>query len=1485
MSDSKEVNNLSPVKRALLEIKELQAKLDKAQNTNKEPIAIIGAGLRFPGSVNDLGSYWRLLSNGTDAITDIPKDRWDIEAFYDPDPEAPGKMYTRRGGFLSHIDQFDPHFFGISPREAISMDPQQRLVLQVAWEALENGGQAPDKLNGSQTGVFVGISNNDYGRHLFTEYEEIDLHYSTGNSYCVIAGRLSYILGLQGPSIAIDTACSSSLVAIHLACQSLRSGESNLALAGGVNLILSPEMNINFCKAKMMAFDDKCKTFDAAADGYVRGEGCAVIVLKRLTDALADQDNILGVIRGTAINQDGRSSGLTAPNGPSQEAVIRSALVNAGVEPTQVDYLEAHGTGTSLGDPIEVQALAAILGKGRSKDNPVMIGSVKTNFGHLEAAAGIAGLLKVVLSLQHQEIPPHLHLQELNTYIPWKKIPVTVPTKRTPWPKNETQRVGSVSSFGFSGTNAHIVLGEAPEPKKDWVTNNTPEVKRPFQILTLSAKRPEALKELATRFGTLLSEDNVDFNDFCFSANVGRAHLTHRLAIVSSSAEQARGKLEAFTSKEEAIGVLSGHASSNDDSGVTFLFTGHGSQYVNMGLQLYETHYSFRADLEKCSHLLEPYLEKPLLSVLYPSTDPLGASNSDLMNTMTYAQPAIFAIEYALAKLWISWGVEPTFVMGHSAGECAAACIAGVFSLADGLKLMATRGRLMDSLPQTGKMVTAFTDIARIVAAVHPYADRVSIAAVNGPKHVVISGASPDIDAIIVSLESDHVKMRKLDIAQAAHSPVMDPILDEFEEIVAEIEFSPPQIAIISTLTGKLVSTEEITDPNYWRRHMREPVQFAAGMESLKVEEQKIFVEIGPQPTLLGMGRRCLPDLDGVALWLPSLRKGQEDWQEILESVGSLYVNGFDINWTGLEKPYSGRHIPLPTYPWAKESYWKSPSKIPQLQPDHSRPPQIWECVVSAGRRQVEQAPLDLAIYTYQAKWNILDRLTTAYIVRTLRELNVFTEPNETHSLETILSQTKILDSYKSLLYRWLHNLQAKNLLKKENDQYKGAEPLSAMPLEPLWTEAKEVLTDITPIMDYVERCGEKLVQVLTGKENPLETLFPDGSYETVDYLYNNWPLIRYYYGILQVIVETILKNLPINKQLRILEIGAGTGGATTAILPFLTAERTQYQFTDISDFFLVRAQEKFKVYPFINYGILDIEKNPELQGYDAGSFDLIIAANSLHATRHLKETLAHTRTVLAPGGLLLLFEGTNYLPWFDITTSLIEGWGRFDDGLREDNPLLTPSQWENVLQTNGFEKIITLPEDSALAELLIHSVILAQLPSSSDDFGSTIQIAEHKQSQNKTSEADTEAEISNMELTAQLANALPDDRYELLLGYVREQVAKILRLAPSFPLERKDRLMDLGLDSLMAVELRSRLNKGLNPKRPLSATLAFDYPTIEAIAEYLETELFGVETDAEETDSTIQAETDSAKTQANIVDLSEDEVEALLLKKFDKDA
>ena len=459
-SNHQEAEELSPVKRAIVEIRTLRAKLKEAERAKVEPIAVVGMGCRFPGGANDPESLWKLLCDGKDAICEVPADRWNIDEFFDADPDAPGKMSTRWGGFLDEVDTFDADFFGISRREALGMDPQQRMFLEVSWEALENAGQSPEKLLGTSTGVFVGIASNDYAQlqMQFGDPAEIDVYLATGTCHSVASGRVSYTLGLQGPSISLDTACSSSLVAVHLACQSLRLGECRMALAGGVNVILAPELLINFSKSHMMAADGRCKTFDASADGFVRGEGCGVVVLKRMCDAVAAGDNILAVIRGTSVNHDGRSSGLTVPNGISQQDVIRRALTTAGIEPNEVGYVESHGTGTSLGDPIEVNALQAVYGQGRSKDRPLVLGSIKTNLGHLETAAGVAGLMKSVLILMHGEIPPNLHFKEPNPLIAWKDFAVTVPTVQAPWPPAFSRRIAAVSSFGFSGTNAHVVL-------------------------------------------------------------------------------------------------------------------------------------------------------------------------------------------------------------------------------------------------------------------------------------------------------------------------------------------------------------------------------------------------------------------------------------------------------------------------------------------------------------------------------------------------------------------------------------------------------------------------------------------------------------------------------------------------------------------------------------------------------------------------------------------------------------------------------------------------------------------------------------------------------------------------------------------------------------------------------------------------------------------------------------------------------------------
>jgi acyl transferase domain-containing protein/acyl carrier protein len=878
-----------------------------------EPIAIIGIGCRFPGA-NSPEAFWQLLRNGVDAISEVPPDRWDIDAFYAPEPATPGKMNTRYGGFLERVDGFDPDFFGISPREAERMDPQQRLVLEVAWEALENAGVVPSSLSGSQTGVFIGIGNYDYGILLSKDLEHINAYDGTGNTLSVAANRLSYLLNLRGPSLAIETACSSSLVAVHLACRSLQNAESDLCMVGAISLMLSPQQTITYSQARMMASDGRCKTFDAGADGYVRGEGCGIVVLKRLSDAMRDGDNIQAIIRGSAINQDGLSNGLTAPNGPAQQAVVRRALENAGVEPGQISYVETHGTGTSLGDPIEVSSLKKVLMPGRSSEQPCWIGSVKTNIGHLEAAAGMAGLLKVVLSLQHREIPPHLHLKQLNRYISFKGTTFAIPTEVQPWIVSQGHRFAGISSFGFGGTNSHVILEEAPAPSE--VLGN---LQRSLHLLTLSARSEQALRESAQRYEDFLElYPELSIADVCFTANTGRSHFEQRLAIVAESTTQLRQQLKAFLAQSGTTGLASGQVQSGKPPKTAFLFTGQGSQHEGMGRQLYDTQPTFRAALDRCAEILRPYLEKPLLEILYPQAD--DSSLPSLLDETAYTQPALFALEYALFELWKSWGIQPSVVMGHSVGEYVAACVAGVFTLEEGLKLIAARGRLMQALPKTGEMVAVLADPDQVAAAIEPYAQQVAIAAVNAPRSLVISGERQAVRAVCATLEAQGVKTKALQVSHAFHSPLMEPMLAEFRQVASEVSYRTPQLKLISNLTGQWVGEEEITTPEYWCRHILSAVQFASSMETLGQQGYDVLLEIGPKPTLLGMGRQCLATEE--RLWLPSLRSGQDDWQVILESLGQLYVRGVSVDWQGFDRDYPPRRVVLPTYPFQRQRYW-----------------------------------------------------------------------------------------------------------------------------------------------------------------------------------------------------------------------------------------------------------------------------------------------------------------------------------------------------------------------------------------------------------------------------------------------------------------------------------------------------------------------------------------------------------------------------------
>ncbi|NER24036.1 MAG: SDR family NAD(P)-dependent oxidoreductase [Symploca sp. SIO1C2] len=873
-------------------------------------IAIIGKGCRFP-KANNPEAFWSLLRSGQDGITKVPVSRWESENDW--------------GGFLEQVDQFDAQFFNISPRETNQLDPQQRLLLEVSWEALENAGLAAEGLAGSRSGVFIGISSGDYA-NLGSNLANTEAYYGTGNAFSLAANRLSYVLDWHGPSWAVDTACSSSLVAVHQACQSLLHHECNLALAGGVNLILTPQLTRTFSLAQMMAADGRCKTFDAEADGYVRSEGCGVVVLKRLDDALADGDHIQAIIRGSAVNQDGLTNGLTAPNGKSQQDVIRLALAKAGVKPNQISYVETHGTGTSLGDPIEVNSLKKVLMEGRQSNQPCWIGSVKTNIGHLEAAAGIAGLIKSVLCLEQSEITPHIHLKNLNPYIELQKTPIEIPRALQPWSSVEQPLRAGISAFGFGGTNAHVILEQAPgqgksqSPLVPLNKGKSEELsERGHHILTLSAKSEQALLELARSYENLLGNNfTAAIADICFTANTGRNHFSHRLAIVTSNQQEAAEKLAQISAAEETNGVLSGQLYSNNKyPKIAFLFTGQGSQYINMGRQLYETQPIFRRTLDQCEKILKPYLEKSILDVIY--SEDTQEINSVLIDQTAYTQPALFAMEYALVQLWQSWGIQPDVVMGHSVGEYVAACVAGVFSLEDGLKLIAHRGRLMQQLPSGGEMVAVMASEEKVNQLISPYTEQVAVAAINGPVSVVISGAAEAMKKVRDSLEVEGIKTKQLQVSHAFHSPLMEPMLADFEVVASQITYNQPQIPLISNVTGARAE-QSIATASYWVNHVCQSVKFAQSMETLHQLGYEVFLEIGSKPILLAMAKQCLPEDVGVCL--PSLRPGQEDSQQMLQSLAQLYVRGVKVDWLGFDQDYSRSKVVLPTYPFQRQRYW-----------------------------------------------------------------------------------------------------------------------------------------------------------------------------------------------------------------------------------------------------------------------------------------------------------------------------------------------------------------------------------------------------------------------------------------------------------------------------------------------------------------------------------------------------------------------------------
>jgi acyl transferase domain-containing protein/acyl carrier protein len=886
-----------------------------------EPIAVVGMACRLPGAAVDVDAYWDLLRRGESAITEVPPDRWNVDALYDPDPATPRRMYARHGAFVRDLDRFDPAFFEISPREAQTLDPQQRLLLEVTWEALEHAGLSASDLRGSDTGVFVGIvGGTEYSDRLKQNRAiDADLYAGTGSAPSIAAGRIAYCFGFHGPALAVDTACSSSLLSVHLAMQSLRRGECRRAIAGGVNAILSPLTTMVLCRGRMLSARGRCATFDAEADGYVRGEGCGMVVLETLSHALEAGDRILGVIRGSAVNQDGRSSGLTAPNGAAQEALLHAALADAGVSPREVSYVEAHGTGTRLGDPIEIRALQAVFGT-RPATDPLRVGSVKTNIGHLEAAAGVAALIKVLASIEHELIPAHLNFRTPNPAIDWSAAPMEITVEPVPWVRGDRRRLAGISAFAFSGTNVHLLVEEPPRPERREPSS------RAGHLVTLSARSEASLRRQAGRLADWLGQHSTRLEDVAYTMNAGRARLEHRAALVATSIADARKRLAALAEEGAAAAGSETGVMGSDAPRLAFLYTGQGSQTPGMGRELFDSQPVFRAAVEECDAAFDPVDGARVCDWLYGDVGEHGSEAQRL----GLAQPALFTIEYALTQLWRSWGVRPAAVVGHSVGEITAACVAGALSLKDAASLVAAGGRLLPSLPGNGGMRAVRGDAARVASLLADGDLSVWISNLNAPDEVVVAGLHDDVARFDERCRAAGLATSPLNAVHAFHTPLMTPMVDQLRPTADAMTPRPPSILLISTLTGRALPAGALMDTDYWYEQMRSPVAFSSAIQELARAGYDTFVEIGPHPLLTLLGRRSVPSK--ACVWLGSLRRGRSDWLQMQGTLGALFARGAEFDARALAAPDHPRLIALPGYPFERRRWWIDAYQDPDLQ-------------------------------------------------------------------------------------------------------------------------------------------------------------------------------------------------------------------------------------------------------------------------------------------------------------------------------------------------------------------------------------------------------------------------------------------------------------------------------------------------------------------------------------------------------------------------
>jgi acyl transferase domain-containing protein/thioesterase domain-containing protein/acyl carrier protein len=1379
-------------------------------------IAIIGMAGRFPGAAN-IEAFWQNLSNGVESITTLT-DAELLAAGVSPKHLA-NPRYVRARARLDGVPDFDAAFFGMSPREASTTDPQHRVFLEHAWEALEHAGIDPARFPGS-IGVYGGAAADGYLLyHLAPNRPLMEslgaLSPVIGNDKDHLTTRVAYKLDLRGPSITIQTACSTSLVAVQIACQALLAYQCDAALAGGVSVVFPQGTGHLHQPGNILSPDGHCRAFDAAAQGTVAGDGAGVVVLRRLADALADGDPILAVILGAAVNNDGSAKvGYTAPSIDGQAEVIAMAHAVAGVNARSMSYVEAHGTGTALGDPIEIAALTQAFRAGTEARGFCGVGSVKPNIGHLNTAAGIASLIKTVLALHHESLPPSLHFETPNPAIDFANSPFVVNATRTPWPRGEAPRRAGVSSFGFGGTNAHAVVEEAP-----LLPATGPS--RPLQMLALSARTPAALDAVTENLAAHLERHpGLDLADVAHTLESGRRAFAHRRFVLAADGAGAAAALR------DPARWSTAEAEPGAAPKVAFLFPGQGAQFPGMGADLYRTEPVYRDVIDECAALLSPILGRDIRPLIHDGNGRHESETTDSLSGTALAQPALFVTELALARLWMSFGIRPDVMLGHSLGEYVAACLAGVFSLSDGLALVAARGRLMASAAP-GVMLSI--DLAE--AEVRPLLGQsLSLAAQNGPTSVVVSGPGEAISKLEARLAERGAASRRLRTSHAFHSASMDPILAAFTAEVRKVRLHAPQIPYLSNVTGALVTAAEATDPAYWARHLRGTVRFSPGL--LAIGEGSLLLEVGP-----GRALTALAEQHGLSA-IPSLgsRSGRiPDLERLFGALGELWIAGARIDWPALRAGETRRRVHLPTYPFERQRHWiELPTSIaaaPALDRDLDLDLAAEAEWLSATEAELTASLAIRPIESYPGLAPALDTLASRKVIDFLIASGVTVERGQVLSRQALLQRTGILPKFARLFDAMLTMLAEDGVVRLTGDEVRFLESASDLPPIAAVRARLDDHPGFRGLVTFLDHCSATYLASLTGKIEAIGVLYPGGSTRLVEESQRatlEYRSERIYISLL-VAAVTRMVDAAGGRTLRILEVGGGQGLLTWPLVEALAGADVEYHFTDLGKVFVDDARRKAAekgLGELMRFGTLDASRDPAAQGYDLQSFDLVVAYNVLHATRDVIATVGQLASLLVPGGTMAWVEVVKARRWDTLSWGLAEGWWYYDDAVRTGSPLLALDRWVDITREHGFLDVEAYPRTPTGRAGSDHGLIVARGKVAAV---AAIPAASPPRRREPRAPRASRGEALSLQPRPDLRtpHVAPRDETERRIAAICGELLGVESIGVH------DDFFELGADSLITLRITDRIRQELGREVPAHA--AFRGSTVERMARALD--------------------------------------------------